>query len=233
MKILIVYAHPEPRSFNSAMRDLAIEVLTQAGHEVVVSDLYALNFDPAAGPGDFLTRQDPGVFRYQREQIHAHATGGFVPELQQEMDKLSAANLVLFQTPIWWFSLPAILKGWVDRVLAMGFSYTETARYDTGIFRGKRAMLSITTGGLPAAYAPDGAHGRLDTVLSPIHRTFQFLGMEVLPPFVAYGAARVQPEQRAAYLADYRERLLALDATSAIADRAEAVLPAPRGRLRD
>jgi NAD(P)H dehydrogenase (quinone) len=225
MKILIVYAHPEPRSFNGAMKDLAVEVLTGEGHEVMVSDLYAMDFDPAGGSGDFTAREDPNLFRYQREQIHAHAAGLFVPDLQQEMDKLAAADLVIFQTPIWWFSLPAILKGWVDRVLAMGFSYTEAARYKTGLFRGKRAMLSITTGGLPAAYAAEGPHGRLDGVLSPIHRIFQFLGMEVLPPFVAYGAARVQPEQRAAYLAGYRERLLALGTTPVTADHAEAVTP--------
>jgi len=225
MKILIVYAHPEPCSFNGAMKDLAVEVLTGDGHEVAVSDLYAMRFNPAGGPGDFLEREDANLFRYQREQIHAHAAGLFVPELEREMNKLAAADLVIFQTPIWWFSLPAILKGWVDRVLAMGFSYTEAARYKTGLLGGKRAMLSITTGGLAAAYAPEGAHGRLDAVLSPIHRIFQFLGMEVLPPFVAYGAARVQPEQRAAYLAEYRERLLTLEAVPPAARQADTVAP--------
>src|SRR5579863_2304798 len=52
MKILIVYAHPEPKSFNGAMKNHAVEVLTGAGHEVVVSDLYALGFEPRGGPVD-------------------------------------------------------------------------------------------------------------------------------------------------------------------------------------
>jgi NAD(P)H dehydrogenase (quinone) len=54
MNVLLVYAHPEPASFNGALKDLAVEVLTGAGHSVEVSDLYAMRFDPVTGPGDFL-----------------------------------------------------------------------------------------------------------------------------------------------------------------------------------
>jgi NAD(P)H dehydrogenase (quinone) len=147
MRILIVYAHPEPLSFTAALKNLAMEVLTEAGHEVQVSDLYAMKFDPAGGPTDFLAREDPSVFRYQREQIHATAADLFAPQLKAEMSKLAWADFVIFQFPLWWFSLPAILKGWVDRVFAMGFSYNIGQSYEKGVFRGKRAMLSFTTGG--------------------------------------------------------------------------------------
>lgn len=215
MKTLIVYAHPEPLSFNAAMKNLAVEVLAGAGHEVQVSDLYALNFDPSGGPIDFLERADPSCFRYQREQIHATSAGLFVPELKAEMDKLVWADFVIFQFPLWWFSLPAILKGWVDRVFAMGFSYAADQRYETGIFRGKRAMLSFTTGGPPSSYGPGGKNGDLDELLRHVqYGMFRFVGMDVLPPFIAYGAARVTKEQRAAYLDAYRERLLSLDSTA-------------------
>jgi NAD(P)H dehydrogenase (quinone) len=77
--------------------------------------LYAIKFDPAGGPGDLIGREDPSCFRYQREQLHASEKDLFVPELKEEMDKLVWADLVIFQFPLWWFSLPAILKGWVDR----------------------------------------------------------------------------------------------------------------------
>jgi len=204
MKILIVYAHPEPLSFNGALKDLAIEVLTSAGHEVQLSDLYAMKFDPAG-------------FRYQREQIHATAAAQFVPGLKAEMDKLLWADFVIFQFPLWWFSLPAILKGWVDRVFAMGFSYNIGKAYENGIFRGKRGMLSFTTGGPPATYGPTGKNGDLYQLLRHVqYGMLHFLGLDVLPPFVAYSAARVPPEQRAAYLAAYRERLLTLDSTPPI-----------------
>jgi NAD(P)H dehydrogenase (quinone) len=215
MNVLIVYAHPEPKSFNGAMKDLAVQALQEAGHPVQVSDLYAINFDPAGGPVDFTSREDESCFRYQREQVRATNAGAFNPGLKAEMDKLVWADLVIFQFPLWWFSLPAILKGWVDRVFAMGFSYDVNRRYDTGIFRGKRGMLAMTTGGPPAAYQQGGPNGEISQLLLHIqHGMLHFVGMDVLPPFIAYGAARVPPEQRAAYLEAYRERLLNLESTA-------------------
>ena len=217
MKILIVYAHPEPLSFNGALKNQAVNVLTGAGHEVVVSDLYAMRFEAAGGPVDFLEREDAQSFRYQSEQIHATSAGLFAPTLQAEMDKLVWADMVILQFPLWWFSLPAILKGWVDRVFAMGFSYDLRQTYDNGIFRGKRAMLSLTTGGPPASYAAGGRNGSIDEVLQHIHYgMLRFIGMDVLPPFIAYGAARVAPERRAQYLDEYRTRLLTLETTAPI-----------------
>ena len=217
MKILIVYAHPEPKSFNGSMKDLAVEVLTGAGHEVQVSDLYAMKFDPAGGPEDFTEPADSSFFGYQREQVNAHQAGSFAPELKAEMDKLQWADFVLFQFPLWWFSLPAILKGWVDRVFAMGFSYDIGRAYDTGFFRQKRGMLALTTGGPLMTYGATGKNGDIEQLLLHINRgMLYFLGMEVLPPFIAYSAARVAPEQRAQYLEAYRERLLAIEATEPI-----------------
>jgi NAD(P)H dehydrogenase (quinone) len=217
MKIFIVYAHPEPQSFNGALKNLAVEVLTGAGHEVQVSDLYAMQFNPAGGPGDFVELEDPAFFRYQREQIRATGAGLFDPELKGEMDKLAWADFVIFQFPLWWFSLPGILKGWVDRVFAMGFSYNVGQSYEKGIFRGKRAMLSFTTGGPASTYGPAGKNGSLDELLRHVqYGMLHFIGMDVLPPFIAYSAARVPGEQRNAYSAEYRERLLALESTEPI-----------------
>ena len=214
MKVLIVYAHPEPRSFNGAMKDLAVEVLSGAGHQVQVSDLYAMNFPPAGGPGDFVTQENPDFFGYQREQMHATSGGLFDPALKAEMDKLVWADMVIFQFPLWWFSLPAILKGWVDRVFAMGFAYGLQQSYESGVFRGKRSMLAFTTGGPARVYQPGGRNGGMDELILHIQRgMLYFVGMEVLPPFIAYGASRCTPEERAAYLEAYRQRLLTLDST--------------------
>jgi NAD(P)H dehydrogenase (quinone) len=210
MRVLIVYAHPEPHSFNGALKDLAVEVLTQAGHQVRVSDLYAMHFQPTGGPGDFTTPSLAGPFRYQAEQ----AAAKFTPELQSEIDKVAWCDMLIFQCPMWWFSLPAILKGWVDRVFAFGFAYDRSCAYDTGLFRGKRAMLSLTTGSPAAAFGPQARHGSIEDLLLHVNRgMFYFVGMEVLPPFVAYGAPRGTPEERAGYLKAYRERLLTIDST--------------------
>ena len=212
MNVLIVYAHPEPLSFNAAMKNLAVEVLRAAGHQVQVSDLYAMKFNPVGGPWDFQQLENPSFFHYQREQIHATAADLFMPELKAEMDKLVWADFVILQFPLWWFSLPAILKGWIDRVFAMGFSYNAGRSYDQGVFRGKRSMLSLTTGGPAASYGPGTKNGSIDQVLRHIQSGMQyFIGMDVLPPFIAYGASRAAPEQRAAYLEAYRQRLLSLE----------------------
>jgi NAD(P)H dehydrogenase (quinone) len=214
MNVLIVYAHPEPHSFSGAMKDLAVSVLENAGHQIQVSDLYALKFDPAGGPADFADREDRGFFHYQREQTHAVESDSFVPQLKAEMDKLRRADLVIFQFPLWWFSLPAILKGWVDRVFAMGFAYGAGQRHETGVFRGKRAMLAFTTGGPPASYVAGGAHGDIDELLRHIqYGMFHFVGMDVLPPFIAYGAGRVTAQQREEYLEAYRARILEIEST--------------------
>lgn len=211
MNVLIVYAHPEPASFNRAMKDFAVEVLEQAGHAVKVSDLYAMKFEAEGGPDDFLERANPERFDYLAEQTHAK----FSAELQGEMDKLMWCDLVIFQFPLWWFSLPAILKGWVDRVFAVGFAYDRARSYETGVFRGKRAMLSFTTGAPPTFYVDGGRHGDIDTLILHIQRgMLYYVGMDVVPPFIAYGAARVAPDQRAGYLEAYRQRLETIDQTA-------------------
>lgn len=74
MKIFVVYARPEPTSFNGALKARAVEVLTGAGHKIAVSDLYADNYDPRAGRNDFLESADSTRFDYQVEQRHAAET---------------------------------------------------------------------------------------------------------------------------------------------------------------
>lgn len=215
MNVLLVYAHPEPRSFNGALRDIAITTLTNAGHTVVMSDLYAMGFNPVLGAADFQgPRADPDVLSIPHEQMHAHTQGTLAPALLAEQDKLRAADLVIFQFPLWWFGMPAILKGWADRVFSRGFAYVGGRKYDTGLMRGKLALVSVTTGTSADTYAPDGIDGDILNVLWPIHNgLFRYSGFDVLPPFVAYMPARLSPEERAAMLTAYQDRLLTLDST--------------------
>ena len=215
MNVLIVYAHPEPKSFNGAMRDLAVETLRGAGHAVVVSDLYAMGFDPVAGPGDIVgERADAETFSLPREQTRAWETGTTAAEIAAEMRKLEGADLVIFQFPIWWFGMPAILKGWADRVFARGFAYLPGRKYDTGMFRGKLAMVATTTGTSADTYAPDGIDGDILTVLWPIHNgLLRYSGFDVLQPFVAYMPGRLEAPDRRARLDDYKTRLLEIDTT--------------------
>lgn len=217
MNVFIVHAHPEPKSMNGALTRLARDVLQGQGHTVKVSDLYAMGFDPVSSRKSFQSVKDQAYFKPQIEEMHAVEQGGFAPDLQAEMDKLRWCDCLIFQFPLWWFSVPAILKGWVDRVLAMGFAYGYGHIYREGVFRGKRAMLSLTTGGGPEMYTPAGANGDIHQILFPIqHGIFYFTGMDVLPPFIAWSPARITPEQRQAYLEQYGQRLLALESTEPI-----------------
>jgi NAD(P)H dehydrogenase (quinone) len=215
LNVLIVYAHPEPKSFNGAMKDVAVATLRGEGHEVVVSDLYAIGFNPVAGPDDFTgDLADPDFFSLQREQTKAYETGRLSPDIVTEMDKLKRADLVIFQFPVWWFGMPAIIKGWADRIFARGFAYLPGRKYDTGMFHGKTAMVAATTGTSEDTYTPDGIDGDILTVLWPIHNgLLRYSGFDVLPPFVAYMPGRVGQAGREAYLEAYRKRLLELDKT--------------------
>jgi NAD(P)H dehydrogenase (quinone) len=208
MNVLLVYAHPEPQSFNGAMRDLAVKVLRESGHTVEVSDLYAMKFNPVGGRHDFTRLADPDYFKYGAEQTRATETGTFTAEIAREQAKLFRADFLIFQFPLWWFSLPAILKGWVDRVFAAGLTYGGGRWYSNGVFKGKRAMLSLTTGGGAGSYSPRGVSGDINMLLYPItHGILYFVGFDVLPPLVAFGVARCSPEQRERYLRDHAERL--------------------------
>jgi NAD(P)H dehydrogenase (quinone) len=192
-------------------------VLAGQGHDVVVSDLYAMNFDPIGGPRDFSAIQDRTFFKYQREQRNAAATGTFAPDVQAEVEKVRSADFLLLQFPLWWYSMPAILKGWIDRVFAMGFAYEAGRAHDSGPLTGRRAMVSVTTGGPGPSFAERAFSPPIDDVLFHIqYGMLHFAGMQVLPPFIAYGAARITDDQRTALLSAYRERLLALANTQPI-----------------
>ena len=212
MRIFIVHAHHEPTSFNGAMTREATVTLRAAGHEVVVSDLYAMEFDPVSDRRNFVTVRDSNRLKQQNEEEYASEHGGYVPALQTEMDKLSWCDTVIFQFPLWWLGLPAILKGWVDRVFAVGRAYGGGRYFGKGVFAGKRAMCSVTIGGLPAAYSPIGVYGPIAPILFPIHHgIFSFAGFTVIEPIVVHAPSRISQEEREGCLARYRERVLSLE----------------------
>ena len=212
MNVLLVHAHPEPQSFISAMRSTAVDALTEAGHTVVVSDLYAENFGAAAGPDDFTDRLDADRLNMGAEQEHAAGNKSFAPEIQGEIDRLFAADLLILQFPLWWYSVPAIMKGWIDRVFAYGVTYDFGRTWDRGVMRGKRAMLAFTTGAPATTFDPDGRNGDLERVLWPLHSgVLALCGYEVLQPFVGWAPAWVGDEGRQSILDRYAERLRTIE----------------------
>ncbi|MED4886573.1 NAD(P)H-dependent oxidoreductase [Lysinibacillus fusiformis] len=204
----MVYAHPEPKSFNGALKDLAISELTALGHQVKVSDLYEMNFKAVADSNDFIKRENNDFLKYAVEQKNAVKTNSFSKDIQEEQEKLVWADFVIFQFPLWWYSVPAILKGWFDRVFASGFVYARDMRYDTGGLKGRKAMLSITTGSPKEAYTPYGMDGDInEKILYHInHGMLYFAGLEPVEPFIAWTPSHDE-EDRKSYLEEYKRRL--------------------------
>ena len=218
MKVLLVYAHPEEKSFNGALKETAVSILTKDGHDVKVSDLYAMNFKPAVDVRDFPERVDPKYFNVIMEQKNACAKAQVSAEVKEEQDKVRWADFLLFQYPLWWFSMPAILKGWIDRVFMTGFAWDFGKMYSQGLLAGKKGMLSVTTGGDESVYQKIGGHGwDIEQVLHPVnHGVLYFCGVRPLPPFVAYAVFQATDIKRKQYLEDYQKRLHAIDSTAAI-----------------
>ena len=212
MNVLIIHAHNEPQSFNAALKDLAVDELQKQGHAVQVSDLYAMNWNPVASAADFGQRANPEYLTYALEQRKGAENQTIAADIRGELDKVQWADLLIFNFPIYWFSTPAILKGWFDRVLVSGLCYGGMRFYDRGGLKGKRAMLSITIGGKPHMLCEGGIHGDLHDMLRPILRgTLAYTGLSVLPPFVAWHVPYIKPEQRSTILDDYRLRRQTLE----------------------
>lgn len=208
MNILIVNAHPERKSMNGAMFHTAIKSLEALGHHVKTSDLYSMPFNPVSDRLNFNSTYDSDYFKQQLEEIHATKVNGFADEITREQEKVEWCDLMIWQFPLWWFSVPAILKGWVDRVFAMGRFYKQGQIYETGMLKGKKALLSLTTGGGLENYVKDGLQGDLYGILRPLHRgIMEFTGFSVLQPQVVYGPVRQSEEERLAELRRWEERL--------------------------
>ncbi|WP_431823759.1 NAD(P)H-dependent oxidoreductase [Burkholderia sp. F1] len=207
-RVLVVHAHPEPRSFTSSMFCAAQEVLTHAGDEVRTSDLYAKSFNPVAGPSDFGTRDDPDYLVYAKEQRAGRSNGTLSADIEEEVDNVLWADLVILNFPIFWFSVPAILKGWIDRVFLSGTFYGGMRFYDRGGLKGKRVWVTATLGGRPHMFGKDAVHGEIEAMLSHLLRgSLAYVGFDVLEPFFGYHIPYITDDERKAILTRFRHEV--------------------------
>ncbi len=217
-KILIVSAHPEEASFCMSLKKVAKDHFLIKGWEVKESNLYKMNFDPVGNKSDFKSVSNLNFFKYQTEQLNAFQNNLFADQLKEEMEKLEWCDVLIFNFPLWWFGLPAILKGWVDRVFAMGFVYGGgKGTYENGIFKEKTAIITMTTGGPEYSYAHDGKNGNIESILFPIHHgMFYFTGMTVLEPFISWSPARANDLELKTEIDRYKQYLCNFTAKNAI-----------------
>jgi NAD(P)H dehydrogenase (quinone) len=226
-KILIVHAHPERTSLTHQLVEVAVETLRCQGHEVLQSDLYGMQWKAVFDEHDFPVRSYPDRLSFIEESGHSYAGELQVPDIAAEQQKVLASDAVIFVFPLWWYGMPAIMKGWLDRVWAFGLAYGyknagNTYRYGDGAFKGKRAILSVAVGGPAADYAPRGINGPLDQLLFPItHGSLYFPGFDVLPTFAAYGTVRMTEEHICATKDAWRSRIENLFAEAPIPFRSQ------------
>ncbi|WAC55335.1 NAD(P)H-dependent oxidoreductase [Gordonia sp. SL306] len=193
MRALWVLAHPDSESLSGHLRDVGVRALRENGWEVSQSDLYAMNWDP-------VLRDEGGK------------------DVETEQAKLCAADLVVLQFPLWWYGMPAIMKGWVDRVFERGFAYdviaTETGRarkYGDGGLVGRRALTIVTAGDRPGSLGPRGISGDIEDVLwTTLHGTLWYSGMEALRPHLVTRARDVDESTIGEIEVDLTDRLVRL-----------------------
>lgn len=213
MNILLVHAQPESTSLTRHLVNTATQVLTARGHTVVQSDLYGMGWKAVFDGQDFPDRINPERLSFIEESQHAFAHGRQTSDVEQEQRKVLAADAVILLFPLWWFSMPAIMKGWIERVWAYGLAYGyqgkgNAHRYGEGSFTGKRALLAVSVGGPERDYSPRGINGALEQLLFPItHGTLFYTGMEVLPTFAVYGSGRLSTDSLPEVEANWRSRL--------------------------
>lgn len=191
MKILYVYAHPNPDSLNGMLQREAKQLLCAQHHEIKFTDLYASHFKAAADWNDFIKAESPTQYFLAQQQAFQHHA--LTADITTEIEKIRWADHVILQFPLWWFSTPAILKGWLDRVLVKGFAYDTGKVFNDGLLAGKTASLIVTTQSPESAYQTDGAHhATIDTFLHHIHHTMRFTGIQTFSPFVIYSAYDIE-----------------------------------------
>lgn len=196
MNVFIVYSHPEQSSFNSALNERVQTILKEKLHEVVVSDLYKMDFEPVASKKDFLLKDKNLTPRFREEQKIAFEQGKLSADIAIEQEKLRWCDLLILQFPLWWFSMPAILKGWVDRVLTPGFAYGKEMFHNHGGLKGKKALILLTTGSSQVDFSTSGINGPIGAVLFPIHHgILHYVGFDVLPPFIVWQPSNLEGKQ--------------------------------------
>ncbi len=163
MQILSVVANPDPRSFTRVLAGTLSDVAGEKGHECETLDLYAEGFNPVLSAKDF----------------EAFNRGRTPEDIKRQQDRIKKADIVALFHPVWWFGMPAVLKGWVDRVFSYGFAYGHDSRGVKPLLLGKKAILVNTTGG--AEQQSYGETGFGDAMLKVMDQgIYEFVGFEII-----------------------------------------------------
>jgi NAD(P)H dehydrogenase (quinone) len=205
MKTHIVFAHPNLQSYNGQLKDIAIQALDGNGWTVSVSNLYQMKFKASADEDDFTELYNSDFFDLQTEQQAATQKQTYSADILREHQLLSEADLIIFQFPLWWYSMPALLKGYIDRVFSMGWAYGGGQA-----LAGKKILVSMTTGAPDFAWTEEKRGTIKDIFKHLFVGTFGLCGMQALEPFIVYGAKRQTEQDKLSIIEHYKKRLTEL-----------------------
>lgn len=176
MRHLIIYAHPNGESLNGKFKDALQGYLLQKGNEVIVRDLYELQFDPV------LSLQD----------MEGQRKGQVEDDVRLEQEFISWAEHITFIHPIWWTGMPAVMKGYIDRVFSYGFAYRYDQGIQKGLLKGKQAVIINTHGKSHDEYREIGMDRALR--LTSDKGIYNYCGFEISQHFFFEKADRVDAE---------------------------------------
>lgn len=183
MNHLIIYTHPRKNSFNHAILDAVTESCRQQGDEVIVRDLYGIGFQPALGSSEML--------------------GGVGEDVVREQAYVSWADHVVFIYPLWWTGLPAMLKGYIERVFSYGFAYKYNNGVQTGLMTGKKATLIHTQNKSREEYEANGVENALRLTID--EGILAYCGFDVTCHYVFDSIPASTEEDRKAWLTQLSE----------------------------
>jgi len=182
MNHLVVFAHPNQKSFGKGIVDTIVKASEEKSATVVVRDLYSIGFDPILKPEDFVAFQS-----------------GKVPEdIAAEQEHIKWADVITFVYPVWWASFPAILKGYVDKVFSYGFAYEYVDGAPNGLLKDKKALLFSTSGTPNEIYSAIGMHNSMKQTVD--QGIFNFSGLEEVNHTFFGAVPHVTDEIREGYL---------------------------------
>lgn len=182
MNHLVVFAHPNPKSFGKGIVDAVVKASEEKGANVRVRDLYEIGFDPILKPSDF----------------EAFQSGNVPGDIAAEQEHIKWADVITFVYPVWWASVPALLKGYVDRVFSYGFAYEYVDGAPNGLLKGKKGLLFCTTGTPNEIYAVSGMHNSMKQTTD--QGIFNFTGIEEVKHAFFGAVPYVTDENRQEYL---------------------------------
>lgn len=176
MKNLIIYAHPNSGSLNHFFKQTILETLQKSGEEVEVRDLYEINFNPVLSLND----------------MNGQRMGKVASEIHTEQDFITWADRIIFVYPIWWTGMPAIMKGYIDRVFSYGFAYRYDNGVQKGLLTGKKTVIVNSHGKSNAEYEASG----MDKALALTSDTgiFTYCGLDIQAHYYFDKADRASDE---------------------------------------